>query len=176
MTKPLFKNERPYSVSVPTPYGSSINVPTGKYVAGTYFNRFYASNRELKLMPEGSTVPANQIICSYDVVLPNAPTVQLPTIVNSAEVITIESVPSVSEPSRVDESIDEPKKNKGGRPRKSIAEAANEMWKDVTFVLPSASEVDTLSNEKLSSLAQKLEVSKGLPRTEMIQNIKLKLG
>ena len=50
------------------------------------------------------------------------------------------------------------------------------MWKDVTFVLPSASEVDGMSQEQLTKLATKLDVSRALPRTEMIQNIKIKLG
>lgn len=177
MSKPLFKNEQPYTVGVPTPYGSSINVPSGKYVAGTYFSRFYATNRELKLMPEGTVVPPSSIVCSYDVASPAVTTVVHPTVVNTTPLIDPATViPATVDQFRVEESIEEPKKNKGGRPKKTLQEAANEMWQDVTFVLPAASEVDKLPNDKLMALAQKLEVSKNLPRTELVNNIKLKLG
>ncbi len=181
MSQPLFKNENPYTISVPTPYGSSINVPSQKYVAGSYFNRYYAATMTLKLMPVGTVVQPNSIICSYELVTNPAPTTTVvqSSVVNTAPILDPQTVPVIMDKPVVSQSIEEApinKKNKGGRPRRSISEAANEMWKDVTFVLPSASEVDGLSNEKLSSLAQKLEVSAGLPRTELIQNIKLKLG
>ena len=173
MSKPLFKNEKPYNVAVPTPYGSSINVPPGKYIAGNYFNAFYARNRELRLMPPTLTVSPELIICSYEIKAPDEAKTGL---VNTTPIADPVAVPVLDEEVKVPDIIAEPKKNKGGRPRKNLADSAKDMWKDVTFILPAASEVDKMSTEQLERVATKLNVSKALPRTELIETIKLKLG
>lgn len=169
MSSPIFKNEKPYSVFVPTPYGSSTNVSPGKFISGTFFIPFYKSNRELKLMPVGTVVPVNMLVCSYDVkekvTAPEAVAVVVPPLREN-----------ITEPEKVAEHISEPLKNKGGRPRKSTEQAVQDMWKNVSYVLPSASEVDRMTTEDLQKLAGKVGVSKALPRQELVENIKFKLG
>lgn len=174
MSQPIFKNDKPYNVAVPTPYGSSINVPPGKYVAGNYFNAFYATNRGLKLVPPGEVVPAQHIVCSYEL-NPHAQQ-KTSSVINTTPIPKVQEMPVNVEEEKVPDIIAEPKKNKGGRPRKNLADVANEMWKDVTYILPSASEVDKMSTDQLNKLANKLNVSKSLPRTELVESIKLKLG
>jgi hypothetical protein len=172
MIVPIFKNEKPYSVAVPTPYGSSINVKTGYYISGNYFNAFYRVNKELRLMPEGTKVPDNLLTCSYSV----TPKVSPSTVVVSSRPVVDYANSQVPEPERVAAHIAEPVKNKGGRPKKTIQDATQDMWNDVNYVLPPASDVHKLTTEALTKLAIKLDVSKNLPRQEMIESIKLRLG
>lgn len=168
MSTPVFKNSKPYTVGVPTPTGSSVNVLPGFFVQGTFFSAFYATNRELTLMDDGFVAPLKQLVCSYD----RASSVP---VVSTAPPVALDRTPT-PEPERVSEIIEEPKKNKGGRPKKNLEEAAKDLWKGVNYVLPATHEVAGMKTEDLDKLAIKLGVSKALPREELIENIKLKLG
>jgi hypothetical protein len=180
MTSPILKNERTYNVFVPSPSGTSVKVPPGHYIAGTYFNTYYKASRELTLLPPDTVIPEKLLVCSYDrVTVVKQESTVTETVVDTRKEVALADLP-VTVPDRVANIIAEPPvKNKGGRPKKTIAESTQEMadmWNGVTTVLPAANEVDKLSTSALEKLAKKLSVSPALPRKELVESIKSKLG
>lgn len=174
MSKPLFKNTKPYVVSVPTPYGGSLSVPPNKYVAGTYFVRVHMQLPVLTPVSPDAPVRPTDIVATFDVAVPTV----VPVVTSQPAEVELKDLPQPVEESKVSPEIEEPtKKNKGGRPRKtSLEDATKNMWKSVTFIMPEASDVDKMSKEDLFKLAGKLNVSsKGLEIPELKESLKDRL-
>ncbi len=173
MSKYIFRNDKPYVVSVPTPYGGSLSIPPGSSVAGDYFIAFHKQSPILTPVLPGEIVHPKSIVGEFN----SAKTKQRELEEKEQNTPSLEKLEIPQELSIPKDIAEPPVRNKGGRPpkKKTLEEAAKDLWKEVTFVQPDASDVDSMSKEDLSKLANKFSIPKTLSESAQRVAIKEKL-
>ena len=185
MNQPVFKNRKPYEIKIPTPYGGSRTVGSGKYVAGDYFGDLYTQTDLLQRMPAGFEPAPQDLICIYTKnqmqreyvasVLQTTPEqIRKEAIEQYVEKDTKSVETNKNEDSQLMEEKAEVKK--GRPPKKSLYDATKEAMSAISTVLPSPSEVDSMPMKEMVKIARKIGVSTTLDREDMITMLKQRLA
>lgn len=159
MAKPLFRNDRPYRVQVPTPSGSGRIIAPGKCVEGDYFLSSWRANKQLTLLTESEAKKINRALIEISI-----------SVKESDSVMSEVTPPQMNLNEEAEKNKQVKEKNKEAR------KVLNQGLADTTLVLPTVEDMKKMKLPELKELAGKLNISSVGNREDIEEQIKKKMS
>ena len=164
MSKPVFKNEREFAVSVGTPSGAGRIVNPGEAVEGDYFFSSVRAGMPLRQLSEEEVLKFNKRYIIMSVSLNEGATIQEAGIPHKVVPVPQE-VKQVFSPGAIHETPF----------NKTMEESLAQAHKEMGTAIPTWNELNKMSADQLKDLANRYNISSVGTRSDLLRLLKARL-
>jgi hypothetical protein len=163
MSKPLFLNDKPYTIQVGTPSGAGRQIQPGQAVEGDYFFSSVRAGMPLRqLSPDEVTkFDKKKIVMSISL----DGTVQVEAYTPHISLLPVPSGP-----------VTEVTLPRPDAVNKTMEDTVNQAAKEMGTSIPTVPELNKMSLDQLNALAVRYNISDASSRSEIVKQLKAKLS